>query len=139
MGFLSRLFGGAKKSTQVLYIAGPGTHSLDVVGESHYQKTLETICGGHTREGHRKVVEATLICEDDNPKDKKAVRVDIQGNTVGHLDRDDARQHRKNLRRNGCAGADVTCSAMVVGGWNRGKGNIGYFGVKLDYPVVERT
>ena len=134
MGFLSRLFGGAKKSTKALTMPGPGTYSLDIVGESHYQTELETICGGHTKEGHRKIVEAVLIHEDDNQKDNKAVRVDIEGETVGHLTREDARQHRKNMKREGYPGADVECSAMIVGGWDRGKGNIGYFGVKLDLP-----
>lgn len=39
------------------------------------------------------------------------------------------------MKREGCPGADVKCSAMIVGGWDRGKGDTGYFGVKLDLPV----
>jgi HIRAN domain-containing protein len=119
-------------------LPGPGTFSTDIVGESHYQSALESICGGCTDQGHEKIVEAVLVHEDDNPYDNKAIRVDIQGNTVGYLSRENARQYRKRLENAGHKEMTATCSAMVVGGWDRGNGDKGHFGVRLDLPNHKR-
>ena len=63
------------------------TRIVDVVGESHYQDALEEICGGRTKYDVYKRVKATLIPEDDNPVDPLAVRVEIEGRTVGYLNK----------------------------------------------------
>lgn len=107
-------------------LAGDGEYGLDVVGESHYQGDLERLAGGRTRDGVEVETQAELIPEDDNPHDKKAVRVAIGGRTVGHLSRDDARAFRESV------GRPATCAALIVGGWDRGKGDRGHFGVRLD-------
>ncbi|MDA1090350.1 MAG: hypothetical protein O3A85_08580 [Proteobacteria bacterium] len=114
---------------------GPGTYSVDVVGESHYQKTLEKICGGKTKNGHRLKVDAFLILEDDNQYDPKAVCVYIQEHTVGHLDRETARSFRKQLEVAGLTEVAMKCSAKIVGGWDRGGDDQGHFGVKIDLPT----
>lgn len=124
-----------KQNKTLANLPGPGTYSADIVGESKHQSTLEAICGGRTDEGHEKVVVATLVHEDDNPYDKKAIRVDIGGRTVGYLSRENARQYRKRLKEAGHPGITATCSAMIVGGWDRGDGDTGHFGVKLDLPT----
>lgn len=116
------------------YIKGPGAFTVDVVGESHYQENLEKICGGRTRESQDLKVRATLIPESDNPYDKNAVRVDIQGKTVGHLSREAAGEYRRDLRAAGFQNAPATCWANVRGGWKRGQDE-GHFGVKLDLPI----
>jgi hypothetical protein len=87
------------------------------------------------KRGPRKIVEATLVHDDNNPYDNKAIRVDIAGMTVGYLSREDARQYRKLLEEAGYAGIPAICPAMIVGGWNRGGDNIGHFGVRLDLPL----
>jgi hypothetical protein len=135
MGFFSLLFGGSKKPEPIANLTGPGTYSLDIVGESKYQSALEEICGGRTEEGHKKIVQATLIHEDDNPYDNKAIRVDIGGMSVGYLSRENARQYRKRLNEAGHPGITTTCSAMIVGGWDCGGDDKGHFGVKLDIPT----
>lgn len=114
---------------------GPGTFSIDIVGESHYQSWLESICGGHTYDSQEKFVEAVLVHEDNNPYDEKAIRIDISGKTVGYLSRKMARQYRKRLEEAGYDGITATCSAKIVGGWDRGGGDKGHFGVKLDLPT----
>lgn len=114
-------------------IPGDGSFALEIVGESHYQEALEAICGGRTEEGWFKEVEATLIYEDSNPHDDHAVRVDIQGRTVGYLKREHARQVREQIRSD-CP--PLTCRAMIVGGWDRGEDDRGFFGVKLDIPFT---
>ncbi len=141
MGLFSWLFGSDERSSitkmQVADITnGPGTYSVDVVGESHYQKALERICGGRTENSQRLVVEAFLVLEDDNPRDSKAVRISIQGKTVGYLDRETARSFRKQIGGIRMTGVAAKCSAIIVGGWDRGGGDRGYFGVKLDLPTA---
>ena len=115
---------------------GPGTYRIDVVGESHYQEALENVCGSRTEDSQRLEVEAFLVPEDDNPHDSKAVGVYIQGQTVGHLDRETARHFRKEMAKSGASGMAVACDAIIVGGWDRGSDDRGYFGVKLDMPTA---
>lgn len=119
----------------VAKLDGPGTFAIEVVGESHYQAALETICGGRTFDGVDCAVECTLVHEDDNPYDNQAIRVDIQGMTVGYLDRSNARQFRARLREAGYPGITATFWARIRGGWDRGADDRGYFGVRLDLPT----
>jgi hypothetical protein len=71
----------------------PGGRTVDVVGESHYQEALELITGGKTEEAHDLEKWASLIREPDNPYDRNAVAVYIDGRKVGYLSRDDAPQY----------------------------------------------
>ena len=133
MGLFSWLFGSG--IDKVANLSGPGTYSVDIVGESKYQRALESICGGRTDESQEKIVEAILLHEDNNPHDNKAIRVDVEGETVGFLDRKLAREFRKRMKEAGHPGLVARCSAMIVGGWDRGRGDRGHFGVKLDLPT----
>ena len=111
---------------------GPGEYLSKIVGESHYQAALESICGGKTPEGHELEVKALLVHDDNNPHDSQAIKVEIQGKTVGYLDRQQARDYRKKLAMAGFKGRTARCDAIIVGGWDRGNGDTGHFGVKLD-------
>ena len=114
-------------------LSGDGSFSVDVVGESQYQDALATICGGYTPEGHNLEATAVLVLDDGNPYDNKAVRVEIEGRTVGHLSRANAREYRRELQKQGCPSLTLSCCALIVGGWDRGSGDRGYFGVNLDF------
>jgi hypothetical protein len=140
MGLFSWLSGSSKESSKITMqigelTNGPGTYSVDVVGESHYQEALEDICGGRTEKGHRLEVDAFLVPEDDNPHDPKAVCIYIQELSVGHLDRETARSFQKQMAAAGAAGRAIKCSAIIVGGWDRGGRDKGHFGVKIDLPT----
>jgi len=137
MGLFSRIFGKRRTNKVIADLSGPGTYSLNIVGESNYQLALKNICGGRTGESQEMITEAVLIPEDDNPYDKKAIRVDIDGKTVGYLSRKNARQYRNQLEKAGYPGITAKCSAMIVGGWDRGSNDKGHFGVKLDLPTEE--
>lgn len=76
-------------------LQGNDNFDLEVVGEASYQSNLEVICGPKKPEGENKLVEALLILETNNPHDRNAVRVDIQGKTVGYLPRGEAKDLRK--------------------------------------------
>lgn len=98
-------------------IQGPGDFACEVVGESKYQHHLERIAGGRTEEGADLRKQAVLALEDDNPHDKNAVCVRIDGLRVGYLPRPMAKMYRKRL--------------------DRGEGDRGHFGVRLDLPIKD--
>jgi len=141
MGFFGRLFGvdhaqpGSVARGVRVDLQGSGAFALPIVGESHYQEALESICGPRSDEGEDRRVEARLVLEDDNAYDAMAVRVDIRGVTVGYLSREHAREYRTQLGKAGHAVADAYCAARIRGGWDRGEGRQGYYGVYLDLPV----
>jgi len=138
MGFFNRLFGfgqsppGSPPQGLRTQLRGPGAFALPFVGESHYQEAIEAICGPRSEEGEDRHVEARLVLENDNPYDSMAVRVEIQGRTVGHLSREHARQYRKQLETAAYGSTDAYCEARIRGGWDRGDGRQGYYGVYLD-------
>lgn len=147
MSFFSKLFGisSSKKQPQkkqtgtnvIADLPGSGTFSLPIVGESSYQDNLEAICGKRTKKGEDKIVKAVLILENTNPYDKNAVRIDIEGKPVGHLSREHATQYRKHLKKAGHPNITASCKAKIRGGWDRGDGDRGHYGVWLDLPMED--
>ena len=91
MRFFSRLFGfgqsppGSPPQGMRAHLRGSGAFALPIVGESYYQEALGAICGPRSDESEDRRVEARLVLEHDNPHDSMAVRVEIQGQPVGHL------------------------------------------------------
>lgn len=112
-------------------------YSVEVVGESHYQENLEAICGERTPEGENRVIEAVLVLDDTNPLDDQAVRVEIESKTVGYLSRDNARTFRDWRSKQGQAGIAFPCMASIAGGWDRGGGDVGHYGVRLDLSLSD--
>lgn len=113
-------------------IHGDGEFSFDIVGESYYQSNLLTIAGPKTEDGVEIECTARLVPEPDNPHDKNAVSVQINGLKVGHLSRVDALSWNIAAERQGMHGDVVEVDAIIVGGWKRANGDEGHFGVKLD-------
>jgi hypothetical protein len=122
LGFIRRLIAPQREPRKL-------RRFVEIVGESHYQQTLSRIAGGKTHDGHLLAVMARLIPDNDNPADPLAVRVEIEGMTVGYLSRFQARQFRKRTV------AAIDCKAKIVGGWDRGHGDTGHFGVELDLTL----
>lgn len=120
-------------------LQGDGAFSLSVVGEAQYQNALNRICGGRTRDGHNLQTLANLVLEDTNPHDPKAVQVAIQGLTVGYLTRDKARRYRERIADLGQPSGEITCRALITGGWNRGGGDVGHYGVRLDVDLRKQA
>jgi hypothetical protein len=132
------MFGQSKKApkeivdTAIVDIDGTGEFKIDNVGELHYQDSLNKITGGKIHKGHNIEIEALLLHDDDNPYDNKAIAVTIAGELVGHLDRDIARQYRKQMKAGGFEGNPGACRALIVGGWHRGNDDEGHYGVRFD-------
>ena len=124
--------GGPPSEAGTLWLVGNGRFTVDVVGESNYQDSLEQVAGGRKRQGVDVRVTARLRLEDDNPHDPQAVAVEIDGRKVGYLSRADARLFRRQAEALLKPGAHILCRGRVRGGWDRGSGNRGHFGVRLD-------
>lgn len=103
----------------------------EIVGEASYQAALEQFAGPKTEQGADVQCEVLLVCESGNRHDRLAVRVDLNGVTVGYLARDDARAFRQMLAEEGERGADVRAPAVITGGWRRPNSE-GHFGIALD-------
>jgi len=135
VGVFSKLFGTKKQDLPIARLTGNGKYELEAVGESAYQKSFLKITGGKTEDGHQMKIEAILVHNDKNPYDNKAVVVSIDGDIVGYLSKKDARKFRKLMADAGGPGSPAVCDALIVGGWDRGGGDEGYFGIRLDLPL----
>jgi hypothetical protein len=90
------------------------------------------IVGGKGPESVRIPTQATLVPEPDNPYDPNAVAVYIAGRKVGHLPRPAAQAFAPVGRRLAEQRQVGACSATIAGGWDRGDGDTGHFGITLD-------
>lgn len=108
-----------------------GGDEVAVVGEEYYQAALSNVCGGKSRGGHHYACIATLVAEPTNPHDHNAVAVQVDGMTVGYLSRGRAPSYSPVLRRLASQGFVAACDAEIRGGWDRGGGDQGSFGITL--------
>ena len=121
----------SKVSADPLHLAKGGGFNFEIVGEASYQAALDAICGGKCADGHNLHKVAQLCFQEDNPYDPNAVVVLIDRNVVGYIPRDLAPDMRNALLKLNRDERPVTCDAKVVGGWCRGPGDEGHYGVKL--------
>jgi hypothetical protein len=85
---------------------GRGWSSVDVVGESHYAKSIRGLLGADlTADGAEVVTTAQLLPEPHNTFDRLAVGVWAGSRQLGHLSREDAPRYAPVL------------SALVARGW----------------------
>jgi len=109
-----------------------GTFDVAVVGVYFHQEILQKICGNKREEGMPIYKQAMLVPENDNPKDANAVRVDIEGETVGHLSRRNATLWRSKMISENRSGV-VMCPVEIV--WDRSYVAEGSYGVLLDIAL----
>jgi hypothetical protein len=137
MRLMNRLL-GRDEIQRVNTVVLPGGRSVEVKGELEYQDALSTICGGKCRQGHQKSVTAALLPEPDNRYDGNAVRVVVEKRLVGYINRADAASYSPVLQQmQNKVNAAGACSAVIVGGWDRGGGDTGHFGIWLDLAPAE--
>lgn len=123
----------AQPSARRLRDDGSPWCDFEIVGESFYQENLLAIAGGYSRDGHRTQCIATLLFDAENPHDENAVRVEIDGKTVGYLSASHALRYRKVLAKFDRPGP-LQCEAIIVGGSKSNQHNQTHFGVKLERP-----
>jgi hypothetical protein len=104
----------ARGGATIAKIRGNGRFDTEVVGESHYAESFD----------------AVLKLEANNPHDRNAVAVYLEGRQVGYLSRDMAQDFRQALLRDGLTGRDEYAVAARVywGGEDR------HHSVSLDLP-----
>jgi hypothetical protein len=123
---------------KIPFIKGREQFQVNVAGESFYPDAFAALCGARTRDGIAFPARARLILDDDNMHDKNAVKVTINGHQVGHLPREAARAFRRTVRYGELAlHEEFECAALINGGWDRGGGDAGNFGVKLDLALAD--
>ena len=137
MRILSWLFGRPPSKATTAKLAPSGNYDFEIVGESHYQDALSAICGGKCEDGHKHECIAVLIPEPSNPHDGNAIRVFVDRRRVGYLSRKHAAFVAHEMRLSRPPLGSLYCGAMIVGGWDRGSGDEGHFGVKLnmEWPI----
>ncbi|MGC3338409.1 HIRAN domain-containing protein [Pseudomonas aeruginosa] len=122
----------------LLSLAGDGSYSFPVVGESKYQGALRRISGAEDTNGKRHECDAVLVHQPDNRHDKNACAVTIDGQLVGYLPRGEAKTVVALMRSKGLAeGFSVGCKAVIKGGWIATDGYRGSYGVDLDIDTGE--
>ena len=131
MSFLKRLFGG-ESSPRVEALTAPRQAAaepvfetaaedgetlveLDIVGESYRQAELEAIAGPKDPDGKRTLAGVTLRCEPSNEHDRNAIRVEVYGQLVGYVARDQAALLCPAITR-ACRGV-LEARGLIVGGW----------------------
>lgn len=125
-------------TSEIPQIVGPGNFDIEVVGEGFYQDQFIKVCGPKTASGFNLEVRAHLRLESDNKFDKLAVAVLLGDGKVGHLSKDLAREFRRAVKAGGLtAYTTFECAGHVRGGWDRGNGDAGHFGIWLDLPDDE--
>ncbi|WP_375738074.1 HIRAN domain-containing protein [Pseudomonas boanensis] len=117
-------------------LPGPGDFSFPVVGESHYQKNLRQVEKKHGRgyEEDGEALIASIVTEPENPHDKNACAVYIEGLRVGYLSRGDAASYVRQMASHGIRGVShFHAKAKLIGGYGDKK----HYGVMLDLPVID--
>jgi len=117
-------------------VVGDGAFRFRVVGTSFHQEVLEKIADPRSRAGYRRFCAAVLHPQPSNPYDRHAVAVSIRDEKVGHLERIVAPEFRRILQSAGYA--DAACEAEIVGGWEWGRDDRGYVGLRLNASLPFR-
>lgn len=123
-------------SSAIALAAGRG-FNVAAVGESQFQGEIAAIVGGRCEEGHNCQFPAELVDASD-PLDPDAIGIRIGGRPVGRLPAELSSLVGERLHALGHSGKPITCKAKIVGGWDRGRRDKGYFGVKLSLALPPR-
>ena len=108
-----------------------GDQHVDVVEEADYQEVLERLAGGRSRSGAMKQVVALLTREPEHPHDKNAIRVDVDGETVGYIEKWNAKSIQPLMQRLEMEGRPAWVRGTVIGGWQDDHGDES-FRIRLD-------
>ena len=120
-----------------VFIDGDGHFDLEVVEVSHYQRHLKILSERYSKKSTDRQLIARLHYENTNPHDENAVRIVIDGGTVGYLTRKDARKLRERIEKVRPEGLIISCDALIIGGKRVGVFKKTDFGVCLDLPIKD--
>lgn len=106
----------------------PGLVELHIVGESYRQDALAAVSGPKGTVGKEMPVEVTLRCEPTNQYDEHAIRVEVTGQHVGYVARDQAALLCKPLTA--ASRGVIEAQGLIVGGWRDGDSE-GHYGIRV--------
>ena len=136
MSWLQRLIGGkpTREDSVQAWLMKPERVDAGVptVGEQSYQSAINRIAGPKTPDGPTNPQQvAILVAEPKNRYDPNAISVRIDGQVVGYLDREHAVWYGPLVRWALGQQRFIAADAWVTGGWNRGRGDEGSYGLEL--------
>jgi len=114
-----------------------GGHRVEVVGESLHQDELLALAGGRRHYGGVELEAVAELVPDG--REPPGLAVEIDGRPVGRLRREDAEAVHGAVDRARDRSGAATCAAVVRGGWDRGRDDVGLFGVVLALPAAGPT
>lgn len=120
-----------------------GHEWLEVKGESHYQDALASIAGPKTKDGYDLPVDCVLVREPENPYDPNAIAVFATDPStgrsvmVGHINRESCITMAPVLDAKSGEGEQVGLVGHILGGWDRGDGDTGHYGIWLLYDPAD--
>lgn len=109
-----------------------GEYEFEVVGESFYQPVLKALHDTVAGTDEEPTGTAVLVPENDNPHDASAVRVTVQGLTIGYLSANDARSFRRRLVSKKIGLVATSCGVLITGGYMLRDGQQAHYGAQLD-------
>lgn len=107
-------------------------YTYEIVGEQSYQDNLKRIAGEKQNVSKEYETRARVVSEPTNKFDKNAIKVEINGLTVGYIPKKDAATVSKQVK-----GIDKIVPAVIVGGW-KDEESEGSFGVKLSIEHISK-
>jgi hypothetical protein len=116
-----------------------GDDLVRAVGVSHYQPILLELTRSSIGDEVRSEARATLAPEPHNPHDANAIAVQVDGQTVGYLARDEAPRWKDVVQALAEHGHVAAAEAMIAGrGGGSGTANLGVF-LRLPTPTEARA
>jgi hypothetical protein len=113
-------------------LQGNNAYDFKIIGEAAFQENLLRIAGSKQEKAKCVKLDAIIQAESTNQFDAQAVRVQINGYTVGYFDRQTAMDFKTTLAARQIApGTVFKANASIVGGWKDHKSE-GDFSVYLD-------
>ena len=123
-------------SVPTVWLHGRRKYRFTVVGASIYRSALERLCGVDLQAWHGRKLKAILVPEYGSPNKDDAVRVEINGRTVGYLPGDAAFECCRRLRASGSAVVRGQCRARItVLSQRQRKRYSEEFAIHLDLPA----
>lgn len=118
-----------------VFVEGDGRFNLKVIGVSDYPGHPNFQAGKNSKNCSSGELIAKLHYENVNPNDINAIRVVLNGGTVGYLSPEDASLFRQRIEASGLDGIIVSCYARITGGKRTWFFKRTEFELHLDLPI----